>query len=54
MYTDLDVLPNMLRKKYALLRDLDKSLQGMLKLICKLKEEFRPVFEVNFLFLFFF
>ena len=28
--TDLDLLPNILRRKYALLRDLDKSLQGMI------------------------
>lgn len=27
--TDLDSLPGILQKKYALLRDLDKSLQGM-------------------------
>lgn len=25
---DLELLPNILQKKYALLRDLDKSLQG--------------------------
>ena len=28
-YTDLESLPGILQKKYALLRDLDRSLQGM-------------------------
>jgi hypothetical protein len=28
---DLEALPNILQKKYSLLRDLDKSLQGMLR-----------------------
>lgn len=27
-YSDLESLPNVLQRKYALLRDLDKSLQG--------------------------
>jgi hypothetical protein len=28
IYADLDSLPSILQKKYALLRDLDKRLQG--------------------------
>ncbi|KAA0049188.1 PHD finger protein ING1 [Cucumis melo var. makuwa] len=30
-YTDLESLPNILQKKYALLHDLDQSLQGLVK-----------------------
>lgn len=44
--TDLESLPNILQKKYALLRDLDKSLQGGPSLLCKLNHRLIIIIKV--------
>lgn len=51
LYTDLESLPNILQKKYALLRDLDQSLQGMLILSIS---DVELVFYNGFIFLIYF